>query len=398
MPIQNNKIAILGSTGSVGRQALGVTENGGYEIDFLTGGKNVTLLAEQARKYRAGVVAVPDGSSAKELKLLLAGENVKVFSGEASICELIANTEANVIVHSVSGLAGIPYAIEASKTGKRLAIANKESIISLGDEIYKNVRESGGELIPVDSEHSAIFQCLLTSGAVSARGEFRPEIVKRILLTASGGPFFGMDRGSLVNVTPEMALAHPTWSMGQKITIDCATLMNKGFEIIEAVRLFGVDIEKIEVLVHRQSIIHSMVEYIDNMVIAQLGRPDMSSCIRYALTYPERSFVDVRGLDFTEIGKLTFDKPDRDSFPLLDAAVCAYKKGTTSPVALIAADEEAVSAFINGEIGFCDISDVVCDTLEVFAPHTVCDIDSVYDAESSARESARRLIEKIRRV
>ena len=391
------KIAVLGSTGSVGRQALAVAEDGKYKIDFLTGGKNLKLLAEQTRKFGVRKVAVADVASVPELKLLLAGENVSVTGGETAICELISNSDADTFVHAISGLAGIPYALEASKTGKRLAIANKESIISLGDLIYYNIRKNKGELIPVDSEHSAIFQCLLTSKAISASGDFKPEIVKRILLTASGGPFFGMTKEQVEKVTPEMALAHPTWSMGQKITIDCATLMNKGFEIIEAVRLFGVDIDKIEVLVHRQSIIHSMVEYIDNMVIAQLGNPDMSSCIRYSVTYPERSFVASSGVDFTALGKLTFDRPDREVFPLLDAAVRAYKKGTTAPAALIAADEEAVSAFISGKIGFCDISDIVCETLEAFTPHLICDYDSVIDAEITSRDISSRLISNIKR-
>ena len=206
-----------------------------------------------------------------------------------------------------------------------------------------------------------------------------------------------MTKKQIENVTPEMALAHPTWSMGQKITIDCSTLMNKGFEIIEAVRLFGVDIDKIEVLVHRQSIIHSMVEYIDNMVIAQLGLPDMSSCIRYAVTYPERSFVGSCGVDFVSLGKLTFNRPDREAFPLLDAAVQAYKMGTTAPAALIASDEEAVAAFIGGKIGFCDISDIVCETLEAFSPHPTCDVNSVIDAELSSREIAKRLISNVKR-
>lgn len=391
------KIAILGSTGSVGHQALGVAEGGRYQIDFLTGGQNLKLLAEQVRKFDVHKVAVADASSVSDLRLLLAGESVSVVGGEEAICELISCSEADTFVHSISGLAGIPYAIEASKTGKRLAIANKESIISLGELIFENVRNNKGELIPVDSEHSAIFQCLLTSDAVNASGDFKPEIVKRILLTASGGPFFGMTKEQIEKVTPEMALAHPTWSMGQKITIDCATLMNKGFEIIEAVRLFGVEIDKIEVLVHRQSIIHSMVEYIDNMVIAQLGHPDMSSCIRYALTYPERSFAASSGVDFAALGKLTFDRPDREVFPLLDAAIRAYRMGTTAPTALIASDEEAVSAFIDGKIRFCDISDIVCETLETFSPHITCDYNSVKDAELTSRHISGNLISKIKR-
>ena len=383
------RIAVLGSTGSVGRQAIDSVCGIDSNVVLLTGGKNVSLLASQARATRAAVCAVPDESTASELKALLRDTDTRVYGGADAICKSVEGCGADVIVHSISGMAGIPSAICASKTGARLAIANKESIISVGDIIFENIRQSGGELIPVDSEHSAIFQCLLTSGAIDAKGNARPEIVKRILLTASGGPFFGKKREELDTVTPEMALAHPTWKMGPKITIDCATLMNKGFEIIEAARLFGTGASKIDVLVHRQSIIHSMVEYIDNMVIAQLGVPDMRHCIRYALSYPERMSVDEDGLDFCSLEKLTFDKPDTETFPLLEAARRAYAAGTTAPAALIAADEEAVSAFLAGKIGFNAISDVVCEAMNRFKPHDVCNIDTVYEAEREGRRLAR---------
>ncbi len=390
----HRKVAVLGSTGSVGRQSIDALSETGAEFVLFTGGRNISLLAEQARKCKPRAVAIPDESSALELKALLADTDTVVYGGKDSICKCIEECGADVIVHSISGLAGIPSAIAASKTGARLAIANKESIISLGDVIFDNIRSSGGELIPVDSEHSAIFQCLVTSGAVDAKGKRRPEIVNRILLTASGGPFFGMKREDLENVTPEMALAHPTWKMGRKITIDCATLMNKGFEVIEAVRLFGVDLDRVEVVVHRQSIVHSMVEYIDTMVIAQLGTPDMRHCVRYALSYPDRMRVDETGLDFYSLNSLTFDRPDTEAFPLLDAARRAYRLGTTAPAALIAADEEAVLAFVSGKIGFCDMSDVVCETLEKFNPHSTCTEETVFDAERTARSIADSLISK----
>ncbi len=389
------KVAVLGSTGSVGRQAIDATASLDFSVVLLTGGKNKELLAEQARATHARVCAVPDERIAAELRTALADTDTKVFGGKDAICKCIEDCGADVIVHSISGMAGIPSAIAASKTGARLAIANKESVIAVGDIIFDNVRRSGGELIPVDSEHSAIFQCLLTSGAIDPRGNSRPDMVNRILLTASGGPFFGMKREDLNAVTPEMALSHPTWKMGKKITIDCATLMNKGFEIIEATRLFGVDAERIEVLVHRQSIIHSMVEYIDTMVIAQLGTPDMRHCIRYALSYPERMKVEEKGLDFCSLANLTFYKPDTEAFPLLNAARRAYSIGTTAPAALIAADEEAVAAFLSGAIGFNSISDVVCETLEKFTPHNVCDVETVYDAESEGRRIARNEIARI---
>ena len=389
------KVAVLGSTGSVGRQALDALSGVDYEAVLLTGGRNVKLLAEQALTYGAKVLAVPDGASAEELKTLLSGKPVKVYGGDGAIVKCISECGADVIVHSISGMAGIPAALAASKTGARLAIANKESVISLGEEIFANVKKFSGELIPVDSEHSAIFQCLLSSGAVDASGNRKTDSVKRILLTASGGPFFGMKRDELSKVTPEMALAHPTWKMGQKITVDCATLMNKGFEVIEATKLFGVDIDKIEVVVHRQSIIHSMVEYIDTMVIAQLGTPDMRHCVRYALSYPERMRVDESGLDFYALSKLTFDKPDTEAFPLLDTARAAYKMGTTAPAALIAADEEAVAAFIRGDIGYNEMSDVVIGALDEFKPHASLGADEVFEAEREGRRLARKLIGKI---
>ena len=390
--INCKKIAILGSTGSVGRQAFDVALDN-FGIVLLTGGgHNISLLAEQIRASKCPMAALPTEKSADELRLLLKGENVKIYGGPDAVCRCIEECGADVIVHSIAGMAGIPSALTASMTGSRLAIANKEAIISVGDMIFDNVKRSGGELIPVDSEHCAIFQCLLTSGAVDAKGMKRPEKVKRILLTASGGPFFGKTREELSSVTPVMALAHPTWVMGQKITVDSATLMNKGFEIIEGTRLFGVDIDRIEVLIHRQSIIHSMVEYTDNMVMAQLGAPDMRHCIRYAISYPDRMAVAQNGLDFAALGSLTFASPDHDAFPLLRTAVRAYKMGTTAPAALIAADEAAVDAFLKGKIGFCDISRVVDETLDRFTPHTDYNVESVYDADAAARRIAGSII------
>lgn len=396
MNTENRKVAVLGSTGSVGRQALDALSGSGAEYVLLTGGKNIKLLAEQARFTGALVCAVPDESDARELSLLLAGESCRVVGGENAICEEIAKCGADVIVHSISGMAGIAPALAAADTGCRIAIANKESVIAVGDKIFERLNKSGGELIPVDSEHSAIFQCLTASGAVSPRGVVKPEIIKRILLTASGGPFFGKSRKDMEHVTAAEALAHPTWKMGAKITIDCATLMNKGFEVIEACRLFGVDIERVEVLVHRQSIIHSMVEYIDNTVMAQLSTPDMRHCVRYALSYPERMTVDEAGLDFTALGALTFDKPDREAFPCLDLAKKAYKMGTTAPAALIAADEEAVAAFMNDKAGFNDISAIVENVLSCFRPSGVYTVESVLEAEREARESARDFISRLR--
>lgn len=293
----------------------------------------------------------------------------------------------DVIVHSIAGLGGTRAALAAAESGRRLAMANKEAIIAAGDLIHERLVASGGELIPVDSEHSAIFQCLSTSC-----GRAKGESVRRILLTASGGPFFGMSREEMSAVTPERALAHPTWKMGPKITVDSATLMNKGFEVIEAVRLFGVRPEQVEVLVHRQSIIHSMVEYIDNSVIAQLAAPDMRSCIRYALSYPKRAETTHGQLDFKTLGSLTFAAPDLEAFPLLALAYEAIREDGTAPVALIAADEVAVDAFFKRRIGFTDIYKIVAETLERIQTHTVCSAEDVYLAAECACRTAEELI------
>jgi 1-deoxy-D-xylulose-5-phosphate reductoisomerase len=276
-------------------------------------------------------------------------------------------------------------------------MANKEAIITAGNWIYDELKKSGGQLIPVDSEHSAIFQCLAASGAARADGCGGSSIVKRILLTASGGPFFGWDKARLESVTPEAALAHPTWKMGPKITIDCATLMNKGFEVIEAVRLFGVSVDQVDVLVHRQSIIHSMVEYIDNTVIAQLGAPDMRSCIRYAASYPSRAWVDGDGLDFAALHSLTFDAPDTDTFPLLNAARDAIRRDGIAPTALVAADEEAVAAFLRGDISLNSMADAVMEVMDRTADFVPICVEDIYEAERAAREATRRILEKYTR-
>jgi len=385
-------LSILGATGSVGRQAADVAEEGGYTVKMLSAGRNAVEMANLAGRLSPEVCIMEDEAAADELRSLLVGTNVKVYSGEKSLLSYLREEAADVTVHSIAGLAGTPSALVAAETSTRLAIANKEAVIAAGELIRENLLKSGGEMIPVDSEHSAIFQCLTTEG--TPRLFEGCSAVQRIILTASGGPFFGMKREELDFITPEAALAHPTWKMGPKITIDCATLMNKGFEIIEAARLFHVDIDKIEVLVHRQSIIHSMVEYIDTTVMAQLGTPDMRHCVRYALTYPERMTVKEPGLDFPALARLTFDAPDREAFPLLDTAVSAYKMGTTAPAALIAADEEAVSAFIGGKIGFTAISDTVAEAMVKYTPDTVYTAESVFEAEKEAREIAKQIISK----
>ena len=386
------KAAVLGSTGSVGTQALEVMEQLGCRVVLLSASENVEAIAAQARHFRPLICTMDSERAADQLRLALAGENVRVYGGTEAVCCALEECGADVVIHSIAGLAGLPAALTAASTGARIGMANKEAIIAASDRIYAELRRSGGEMIPVDSEHSAIFQCLCASGAASPRGDGNASLVKRILLTASGGPFFGWDKEKLSRVTPADALAHPTWKMGRKITIDSATLMNKGFEVMEAVRLFGVPVEKIEVLVHRQSIIHSMVEYIDNSVIAQLAAPDMRGCIRYAVTHPERAHCAEQGLDFARLHQLTFDRPDTEAFPLLACVRDVIRRGGIAPTALIAADEEAVAAFIDGRISFTGIADAVLQTMAETPDVQPAEIADYYEAEAAARERARRIL------
>ena len=391
------RVAILGSTGSVGKQAIDALSAMGCRIVMLSAGRDFRTVAEQARQYKPVICTMDSEAAADDLRLALAGEDIAVYGGSDAVCRGIEECGADLIIHSIAGLAGLPSAIAAAKTGARIGMANKEAIITAGNWIYDELKKSGGQLIPVDSEHSAIFQCLAASGAARADGCGGSSIVKRILLTASGGPFFGWDKARLESVTPEAALAHPTWKMGPKITIDCATLMNKGFEVIEAVRLFGVSVDQVDVLVHRQSIIHSMVEYIDNTVIAQLGAPDMRSCIRYAASYPSRAWVDGDGLDFAALHSLTFDAPDTDTFPLLNAARDAIRRDGIAPTALVAADEEAVAAFLRGEISLNSMADAVMEVMAQTADFVPICVEDIYEAERAAREATRRILEKYTR-
>lgn len=391
----NKTLSVLGSTGSVGRQALEAADELGCKVNFLSGMSNADLMAEQVRKYMPEAAAMADSAAAERLRGLLAGQSVKIYGGVEDLLKCISEYSADIILHSVAGLAGLPAALAAAGTGKRLAIANKESIIAAGDMIYEKVNASGGELIPVDSEHSAIFQCLCAQGLASLSSPSNGQLISKIILTASGGPFLGKKRDDMDLVTPQQALAHPTWKMGKKITVDSATLMNKGFEIIEATRLFGVDEKKVEVVVHPQSIIHSMVEYIDNSIIAQLGLPDMKSAVRYAFSYPERTFSNSGKVNFAEIGKLTFLEPDTEAFPLLDTARYAVDQNGNIPTALIAADEEAVSAFLDERISFNAISDVVSESICKIRYNIVDSISDIFNAEEEARALTKEIITKM---
>ena len=351
---QTKKISVLGSTGSVGEQALDVARASSYRVTSISANKNVKRVEEQAREFGVSAVAMADENAANELKLRLADTSIKVYSGEAGICQMVADDTAETVVNSIIGEAGLLPTLSVIEKGARLALANKESLVVAGEIVMQKAKENGVEILPVDSEHSAIFQSL-KSGKQSE--------IKKILLTASGGPFYGYGKNELASISVERALAHPTWKMGAKITVDSATLMNKGFEVIEAVHLFGVTADKIEVVVHRESIIHSMVEYIDNSVIAQMSVPDMRLCVQYAVDYPDRKIATVDELDLFSVGALTFRKPDTETFSLLKRAVESVKAGGALPAVLNAANEVAVGAFLAGKIGFYAITESVSETL-----------------------------------
>lgn len=383
---ENNitKISVLGSTGSVGEQALDVAAKFGYQVNSLSANKNAKRVEEQVRRFNVKSVAMADEAAASDLRTRLSDTDIKVYCGDNGICEMISSDNAETIVNSIIGEAGLLPTLAVIDNGARLALANKESLVVAGDIVMSRARERGVEILPVDSEHSAIFQCLKAG---------RNQEIKKILLTASGGPFYGYTREQLNEITVERALAHPTWKMGAKITVDSATLMNKGFEVIEAAHLFGVSSKNIEVVVHPESIIHSMVEYVDNSVIAQMSVPDMRLCIQYAVTYPQRTEAAINELDLFTISKLTFKRPDTETFSLLKCAIDAIDKGGALPAVLNAANEVAVSAFLNKKIGFYDITESVCDVCERLSKaKDVTTLDSILDYDKEARALAKSIL------
>ena len=382
--VERKKISILGSTGSVGEQGIDVADKFGFEVKSLSANKNYKRVEEQARKFNVSSVAMSDIDAAKELKTRLADTSVKVYAGENGICEMVDAEENDVVLNSIIGEAGLLPTLAVIDSGARLALANKESLVVAGEIVKAKAKENNVEILPVDSEHSAIFQCLKC-------GEKKE--VKRIHLTASGGPFFGYKKEQLQDISVEQALAHPTWKMGAKITIDSATLMNKGFEVIEAVHLFDVGVDKINVVVHRESIIHSMVEYIDNSVIAQMSVPDMRLCAQYAITYPERTNAVIDELDLFIVGRLTFAEPDLDSFGLLRCAMECIKAGGALPAVLNASNEIAVAAFLKNKIKFYDITEsvtrVVNDMSKARDVHT---LEGIIECDREARELTQRIL------
>ena len=344
-------ITILGSTGSIGRQTLSVADELGLRVAALTAERNVDLMEAQCRKYRPKLAVLTDEAAAEELKVRLADMNIRVLAGAEALCEAAALQEADTVVVAVCGFAALRPTLTAIHAKKRIALANKETMVCAGQIMQAAARESGAEIIPVDSEHSAIFQCLM---GCRDRAE-----VKRLILTCSGGPFFGKTREELVCMTKSDALRHPNWKMGAKITVDCATLMNKGLEIIEAMRLYELPLSKVEAVIHRQSVVHSLVEFVDGAVMAQLGVPDMRIPIGLAMTYPNRAHNPAPALDLLSCGPLTFDAIDETAFPCFALAQQAAQTGGTACTALNAANEEAVGLFLQDKIRFYDIADAV---------------------------------------
>ena len=383
--INNRSVLILGSTGSVGEQGLDVARRTGVPVSALCANRNAARVEEQAREFGVRACAMADPEAAKDLRQRLADTSVRVYAGMDGIEEMLSVRygENETVLNSIIGEAGLRPTLATLRSGKRLALANKESLVCAGKIVMALAKEKQTEILPVDSEHSAIFQAL--------RSGSKKEI-KRILLTASGGPFYGYTKEELREITPQRALAHPTWNMGAKITIDSATLMNKGFEVIEAVHLFGVTPDQIEVLIHRESIMHSAVEYTDNSVIAQMSVPDMRLCVQYALTHPKRTGSVIPELDLTKIGALTFAKPDRKTFPLLPLAIRAIEAGGALPAVLNAANEIAVAAFLREKLSFPGIFSVVEETVSDLEREASGEdsLDGIFAMDEKARAVATR--------
>ncbi len=379
------KLAILGSTGSIGVSTLDIValHPDKFEVVALTGGNNLNLLKKQIEQFSPQVAAVISEESAKKLRKMLGGKKTEILYGVPGLISAASAGDASMVVTAIVGSAGLVPTVAAIKAGKDIALANKETLVAAGRLVMDLVKEHAVSLYPVDSEHSAVFQSL--------QGHKRGN-VRRIILTASGGPFLQYPLEKLSEVSVSDALNHPNWSMGQKITIDSATMMNKGLEIIEAKWLFDMPSHCIDVAIHPQSIIHSMVEYVDGCVMAQLGVPDMKAPIAYALTYPERVSTGVKPLDLTELGSLTFLKPDQNRFPALKLAYRSLKDGESMPAVMNAANEVAVEAFLSGKIRFTGIVELIERTMDLHRPHDLKSIDEVLHADKWGREKSRELL------
>lgn len=370
-------VSILGSTGSIGRQSLNIIDNLNIPVCALTAGTNVERMAQQCRKYRPKLAVMSTELAAQQLAAELSEVSVEIAWGEEGLIRAATMAEADCVITAVVGMVGLKPTLAAIRAKKRIGLANKETLVCAGEIVMAEAKKYGVEIIPVDSEHSAIFQCLM--------GMHHHREIKRLILTCSGGPFFGKTRNELELVTKADALRHPNWKMGEKITIDCATLMNKGLEVIEAMRLYDLPLEQVDVVIHRQSIVHSLVEFVDGAVMAQLGSPDMRLPIQLAMTYPERTNCPVEPLDLTTCGALTFTEPDVEAFPCLALArACAKAGGTACPV-MNGANEEAVAQFLRGQIGFYDIYDKVSKAVDAVPFIQDPTLDQILESDRLAR-------------
>ena len=388
--MEKRRIAILGSTGSIGRQALDVIRQHRdlFEVELLTANNSADLLIEQAIEFDANAVVICNQDRYKEVADALQPHYIKVFAGMQSVCDLVTGDNIDIVLTSMVGFSGLASTVAAVKAGKAIALANKETLVAAGQIVMDLAAKHHARILPVDSEHSAIFQCLMGSAGAD---------IKKIHLTASGGPFRTWSREDIAKATRAEALNHPNWSMGSKITIDSATMMNKGLEIIEARWLFGTPGDKINVVIHPESIIHSMVEYADGSVIAQMGHPDMREAIQFAFSYPERLTLDNVKLNFAEIGKLSFFAPDQEKFPALSLAYESLEKGGNMACIMNAANEAAVAAFLQERIGFYDITDVVKECMDGADFAVNPSLDDIFETNETTLAKAEEIIRKISR-
>lgn len=385
--MKKRRIAILGSTGSIGRQALDVVSQHPdlFEIELLTANNSSSLLAEQAMKFDANNAVICNEDRYEETAEALKGCGTKVFAGMQSVCDLVASDRVDIVLTAMVGFSGLRSTVAAVKAGKTVALANKETLVAAGEIVMDLARRHHAAIIPVDSEHSAIFQCLHCSPDAD---------IEKIHLTASGGPFRTWSKEQIASATKEQALKHPKWSMGSKITIDSATMMNKGLEIIEARWLFGVSPDRINVVVHPQSIIHSMVEFADGAVIAQMGHPDMREPIQYALGYPQRLSLNNRKIDFAALGQITFEAPDPDRFPALSLALESLSRGGNMPCIMNAANEVAVDAFLHDRISFYGMADLVAECMRKVDFCPAPDLDCIFSTNEEAAAKAREILRR----
>ena len=388
--MEKRRIAILGSTGSIGRQALDVISQHRdlFEVELLTANNSSELLISQAIEFDANNVVICNEEKYKEVSEALEPHYIKVFAGMQSVCDLVASENIDIVLTSMVGFSGLSSTIAAVKAGKTIALANKETLVAAGHIVMDLAARCNARILPVDSEHSAIFQCLMGSAGAD---------IEKIHLTASGGPFRTWNKEDIANATKAQALNHPKWNMGSKITIDSATMMNKGLEIIEARWLFGTPGDKIHVVIHPESIIHSMVEYADGSVIAQMGHPDMREAIQFAFSFPERLTLNNKKLNFAELGSLSFYEADQEKFPALALAYEALAKGGNLPCVMNAANEAAVAAFLEEKIGFYDITRVVRECMETADFSANPDIDNIFETNETTLAKAGELIGKISR-